>query len=526
MSQSALILGDGPAALRVAEGLCEDGVQVRIATPGDAAVFGAPADGAEVLPKAAVQSCRYVDGNYRVGLHTAGESRRIRTDHIVVAMESLRVPCFVPYGLEPSPRVISLSQAVAGLPEAVVPDMEGSELTVLFLLGLVQESHPVLAAEAMRCALDFQQHAGARCVIMTGNLKVAADRLESLYHDCRNQGVFFVKRTRPPRDILQEESGVVNLSYHDEVTRERFSVRADVTVVDEAVVPSPALAQLAETLELETDRSGFLQADNVHRLPVLTNRKNVWVAGPSRAVSDANAVHRDVAWIAQTAARQRTEDLQTPDDRARIDTGLCVRCLTCFRLCPYRAVTIGSRMDIDPHRCERCGICMAECPAVAIQIPGLEPESVHQALAESSGAGGAESSPEIVAFGCSRSAMRAQEMISGLGKTLPAGLRIFEVPCAGSVSTRHILTALISGVDGVLLLHCHPDNCHSGSGNRLAVQRVDRLRKMAVAIGLDPDRILSIALASNMGAVFADRANAFEALLRERGSVRSQKKSK
>lgn len=518
MAQTALVFGNGPSAALAARELSTAGLEVQTAAPEGLSIGGAPAEWEGSAIQAVPRSCRRDETGYRIGLEGPEGTREVRADHLVVAVESLRTPNFGRYGLEPSARAVSLSQAAAGEPDLPAP-ASGGVPTVLFLLGLARESHPVLTEEALRCALAFRERTGARCVVVTGNLKVAASGLEALYRDCRSRGIGFVKRTTPPASIRQDESGGVRITYRDEVTREDCTLRADLTVVDEEAAPAKALAGMAQVLELETDAAGFLQADNVHRLPVSTNRKNVWVIGPSRTVAGADAVRADVDCLVEAALRGGVLDLPPPEDRARIDTGLCVRCLTCHRLCPYRAVTIGSRMAVDPERCERCGICAAECPAVAIRIPGLEPGSVPERLEGRPEEGGDGPSPEMLAFCCSRSAVPAREMAAAMGRALPAGLRILEVPCAGSVSVRHLLSALQAGADGVLLLHCHPDNCHSGTGNRLAARRLAHVREMASAIGLDPERIQSLGLASNMGAVLADRLNAFEASLRDRSGI-------
>ncbi|MCG6892172.1 MAG: 4Fe-4S binding protein, partial [Desulfobacteraceae bacterium] len=401
MTQTALIFGDGSTAALAAEELTSAGLQVQISTPEETLDGNLPMEGAKLLPQTTPRFCRCTERGYLIGLNGSDTTREVRAEHVAVAMESVRVPLFKGYGLEPSPRVLSLSQAAAGTPD-ITTSGKGAPPTVLFLIGLFQETHPVITEQALRCALAFQDEAGFRCVVITGNLKVAADGLEALYRDCRSHGIWFVKRTSPLGDIQQDESGVVHVTYRDEVTREAFALRADLTVVDEDIVPSPALSRLAEVLELEKDSDGFVQADNVHRLPVYTNRKNIWIIGPSRAILGPEAVRMDVAWLAREAGWKAEKQQPPPEDRAQIDTGLCVRCLTCHRLCPYRAVTIGSRMTVDPHRCERCGICAAECPALAIRIPGVEPALLPSRPKDRPGAGEGMPSPEILAFGCAR----------------------------------------------------------------------------------------------------------------------------
>ena len=104
-----------------------------------------------------------------------------------------------------------------------------------------------------------------------------------------------------------------------------------------------------------------------------------------------------------------------------------------------------------------------------------------------------------------------------MGRDLPAGLDIVEVPCAGTVSLSHLMNAFAQGADGVMVLSCHPDNCHSREGNMLAKQRVELLRSRLGEIGFDPRSLSIRTLASNMGVEFGKAVEAFEKVLTELG---------
>ncbi len=55
---------------------------------------------------------------------------------------------------------------------------------------------------------------------------------------------------------------------------------------------------------------------------------------------------------------------------AHVDSGKCVACLTCVRLCPFAAPHIlpEGYAHIEPDLCHGCGICVLECPAEAIEL--------------------------------------------------------------------------------------------------------------------------------------------------------------
>jgi coenzyme F420-reducing hydrogenase delta subunit/Pyruvate/2-oxoacid:ferredoxin oxidoreductase delta subunit len=354
---------------------------------------------------------------------------------------------------------------------------------------------------------------------LTENLKVASNGLEKLYRRTRDAGVIYIKFTQTRPDIIQLADGSVSIEFIDEVTANRLKLPTDLTIVDEKTLPSDHAADLARIFELEVDLDGFVQGDNVHRLPVHTNRKGILVAGPSRGAQTLPEQFTD----ADNAALSVRHIERGPADqtiiRAQINDGKCVRCLTCYRLCPHRAIQVGKRVSVAPAACEGCGICLAECPRGAIHF---EDEKSENRFAASSGGmhqSGGPFVPSIKAFCCSRSAARAAELSACMGKSLPRGLETLEVPCGGCISIYQILAALRSNTDGVMILTCHEGNCHSGRGTGYAQQRADRISDLLGPIGVENSRLVMKTIASNMGVEFARALDDFEKQLLEMGPL-------
>lgn len=55
---------------------------------------------------------------------------------------------------------------------------------------------------------------------------------------------------------------------------------------------------------------------------------------------------------------------------ASVETGLCVACGCCLKVCPRQAISIckGIFAAIDQDACVGCGRCRDECPASVISI--------------------------------------------------------------------------------------------------------------------------------------------------------------
>jgi heterodisulfide reductase subunit C2 len=80
--------------------------------------------------------------------------------------------------------------------------------------------------------------------------------------------------------------------------------------------------------------------------------------------------------LALEAGHITAQDLVAKGKAAEVQRDLCVSCLTCVRVCPWRIPKIDQegKATIAPLECRGCGICPAECPAQAIRLNESEDE--------------------------------------------------------------------------------------------------------------------------------------------------------
>lgn len=519
MTGPTLIIGSGTCAHDVARHLTFEGLNIVIAaaneTSGDRPHFATdtPNSGSiDLLTGARLSACRGFIGQFDATFKQNGATLQIRAAHIVIAEDSRRIPNFDLYRLRAASVVPSLS---AFKKEFAVRPETFANRRVVFLHGLRQESDPVLAEEVFRSALELQAVSGALAHVLTGNLKVAGNGLEALYRDAKRAGALFFKFADTQPTIEQTENGQAAIEYRDEVTGHDYRLSPDITVVDERIVPAPYVEQLAAVLGLRRGPAGFLQTENVHRLPVFTNRRGILAVGPARAVLSPADVERETACGALAVLGLAHPDGRLRMDTAEIDPGRCIRCLTCFRLCPYGAVSKGNRIAVVADACAGCGICVAECPRGAIQLGSIRTVIAKENTAiRASGTPAAD--PRTVLFCCARSADKARILAEDQGQKPPVNLKVVTVPCAGAVSVQHILSAFADGAAGVMVLTCHVDNCHSETGNQHARQRVDYLIDHLDRMGYGGDRLEIATLAANMPAEYADMTRRFSQKIQKR----------
>jgi coenzyme F420-reducing hydrogenase delta subunit len=81
-----------------------------------------------------------------------------------------------------------------------------------------------------------------------------------------------------------------------------------------------------------------------------------------------------------------------------------------------------------------------------------------------------------------------------------------------------MLSALGAGADGLLVLTCHEDNCHSRQGNRFARARAEQAAVFLKSSGAWAQRLMFRTLAANMAREFADIAAEFGSALHGLGN--------
>ncbi len=523
MHTSTLVVGGGWTGIKVASELASTGYSVVLIDRGTGIGNQASSDHltastheefsslldtvkkderVEVLDATSLVSLTGVPGNFRVRLERDGAVLERDIGAVVVAVGAESASMIEAYGLNPGEKVLSQSRL-----EEVLTSSEDKDLLlgddakdIVFLVGLRQEGNPVVMDRAIRSAVEIQDSGKAQATILVGNVKLAQDGLEALYKKSRERGVLYFKLREPPR-VTQNGSGL-RVEFFDGVLHDEVALVPDVIVVEEAIRPDPQAYDLQHVLRIDTDPENFFQSDNVHCLPVQSNREGIYVIGSARLPSNLAQGWADAHNAALAVRDLLGEGKKTVlKEKAKIHRGKCTICLTCFRMCPHGAIYWDNRAVISPVACQGCGICASECPMDAIQLVEYTDDQMEAQIFAATEQ--QIDTPRIIAFLCQNSAYEAAEMARLFGDALPQGLQMIKVPCAGKVDVDYILTAFQAGADGVLVLACHKDNCKSLRGNTFADWRVEDTRRMLEEVGLEKERLQFATIASNMPVEFA-----------------------
>jgi coenzyme F420-reducing hydrogenase delta subunit len=100
-----------------------------------------------------------------------------------------------------------------------------------------------------------------------------------------------------------------------------------------------------------------------------------------------------------------------------------------------------------------------------------------------------EPAVKLLTFLCNWCSYGGADAAGGKRLPHPAGVRLVRVMCSGRIDPQLVVEALRGGADGVLILGCHPGDCHYKEGNYRARNRIALLRPLLDQLGIDPARV-------------------------------------
>jgi len=96
--------------------------------------------------------------------------------------------------------------------------------------------------------------------------------------------------------------------------------------------------------------------------------------------------------------------------------------------------------------------------------------------------------PKIIGFLCNWCSYAGADKAGGSQQPYPPNVQVIRVMCSGRVDPQFILSAYEKGADGVLVLACHPGDCHYKEGNYRALNRHAMLNLMLEQLGIERER--------------------------------------
>jgi len=343
--------------------------------------------------------------------------------------------------------------------------------------------------------------------------------LEEKIQQAKELGVtFFRYRTETPPTISNK-----TVDIDDPLTGQPVSLTFDRAVVAMPLAPQDNADTLAALLGLHQDKHGFMIEERTRLLPGRYSETGIYISGSAhQPVDTPNALLQAYLTSSRLQRFLNQDSISTTAPVADVAQETCTGCGNCVQTCPENAITliqkdgVLSLADVEVLRCTGCGNCAVVCPVNAIAIPGWDDLTILSQINASFSsshtrdeAEGAIHHPQILAFACEWSAYASADLAGTLRIPYPSGVRILRMNCSARFDPQHILWALLNNADGVLLGACHRGDCHYGTGNLYAEERVKVLKQQLADYGLDPRRVRLEFLAGDDSEGFVETINDF-----------------
>lgn len=125
--------------------------------------------------------------------------------------------------------------------------------------------------------------------------------------------------------------------------------------------------------------------------------------------------------------------------------------------------------------------------------------------------------PKILSFLCNWCAYAGADLAGISRFQYPPNTRVIRVMCSGRVDPIFIPKAFLSGFDGLMILGCHPGDCHYLTGNFQAEKKINLTRKLFEMAGMGSERILLDWVSAGEGERFAQVVRQFVEKIRQLG---------
>jgi heterodisulfide reductase subunit A2 len=272
----------------------------------------------------------------------------------------------------------------------------------------------------------------------------------------------------------------------------------DMVVLMPAIVPSAGAAKLGEVLDLPRDRHGFFEEMHGRVDTTRSKVRGIYLAGMcqapmnmGQAMTQGNAAAGSIL-----AALVPGRQLEVDATYAVVDEDHCSACKSCLAVCPYKAVSYDEEKKVarvNAVLCMGCGTCVAGCPSGAISARHFTNQQIMAEVKAGARNGSKPAAdkpfePRIVGFLCNWCSYAGADKAGAAQLAYPPNVHVVRIMCTGRMDPQFALQAFDEGADGVLILGCHPGDCHYKEQNFRMIQRQNLFARLLREFGIEEER--------------------------------------
>lgn len=466
-------------------------------------------------------------GNFRATIATNGNEQTITHGALILATGGFEhKPTEYLYGQ--SPYVVTqreLDAILAGTSAQPAPFKLNRLKSIVMIqcVGSRDERHPycsrVCCSHAVKNALKLKAlNPDVNIYVLYRDLRTYGF-LEDYYLQAREQGVIFIRYDVAAKPQVTSAAQGVVVKFYDGVAKETMTIDTDALVLSAGVEPQD-VRQLAQTVQVQVNADGFFEEPHPKAAPLDARDRGKFFAGLAHSpmlIEEAICQGKAAAERAAVLLWKDTELL--PETQSFVREEVCTGCGQCVQVCPYKAISLHPQNGlavVDAALCRGCGTCAGTCRVQAITIRSFGDPAMLEGLHSVLGAlqcrnvqqrtqtDGTNWEPSIIIFLCSWCAAGAADLAGDSQLQYNPGVRLVKVPCVGRLNPLYILHALQKGADGVLVVGCHPQDCHFISGNLVQRRSFGVIKQYLSYLGIESNRVQCAWVSASEGTRFAE----------------------
>ncbi len=347
---------------------------------------------------------------------------------------------------------------------------------------------------------------------------------EDFYLAARDKGVLFMHYDPEKRPEVTLGGDSLSLEYYDSTINMAGELKPDLLVLSTPVVPEDN-AELSKLLRLPLTADGFFMEAHMKLRPLDFATDGIFLCGMAQYPKDIPETINQANGAALRAATILSKDsVVASGSICEVKEDSCIGCSICARNCPYNAIEMvetddGKKAHVIAAACKGCGVCNAVCPTNAIALNHFKDNQIFSQIDAAYSVPVDKSRPKILSILCNWCGYAAADLAGVSRMQYPADTRVVRVLCTGRVHPKFVYEAFLRGMDAVLIVGCHPADCHYISGVQQPIKSVPQTQKALENLGIDGARLhLDFASAAE-GAAYANLIRDFTAKINALGHL-------
>ena len=318
---------------------------------------------------------------------------------------------------------------------------------------------------------------------------------EAYYKAARESGIEFIRYDagRPIKVVGQQEPAGVR--FYNAVSRRRMETPADLIVLTTPLIPQDDSKDLSRMLKVPLGDEGFFLEAHVKLRPVEFSSDGIFICGSARFPANAvDSISQGYAAAAKAAALLMKKSVTVEPITGYTLERECTGCGACVAVCPYDAIALEvgetgvSRAQVSEIKCKGCGCCVASCPSGAMQQRNWGDAELYPSISTIHRSA-TPGQPKALVFACNWCSFAGADLAGVSRYEVPHNVRVVRVMCSSRVKPESVVRALANGMDGVMILGCHPGECHYVDANFHTRRRMVVLKRLLELSGIDPARV-------------------------------------